>query len=256
MATNAEPTVDDSTPVTEEDLRSVKENSEVESSPTDETLESEAPEEESEEAVEEESEEESSEFVKEFSNIKGDTAEEYARNLENAYKNSTAEALRLKGLVDSNDQVDEIAESDDSPPIDPRLLYLDGLINKEIQNDYEAFSKDYSQTQDPEEYAKFTKEAANLSRYILDTQKRVAPASELYSKVAAILGWTPETAPTDKDKLNVALKDSASMSKTSTTTKQKSSSKVTDAQIAVAKQMGGWTDGKSDAEIRKELESI
>ena len=32
--------------------------------------------------------------------------------------------------------------------------------------------------------------------------------------------------------------------------------KITDAEVHMARSMGGWTEGKSDAEIRKELEAV
>lgn len=280
MATNAKnPVVDDDTTSPEDILRKAKyPEEEVETSKEeDETTKVDTPDEETEEDGEEEqnsesqdedseetdtteSDEEASDFVKEFPNIKGDSPEEYARNLEIAYKNSTAEALRQKALAEANTQDTDvdIGETDlDSGPVDPRLLYLDTVIEREIQESYKTFSKSYPQTQDPQEYAKFQDEAHKLSQYIVQTQKRVAPASELYSKVAAILGWKPETVePDSKDKLNAALKDRASTSKTTSASKPKSTSKVTDSEVAVAKQMGGWTDGKSDAEIRKELESV
>lgn len=259
--------VDDSKEVTEEDLKKLKEDSKVEPEKADEIQSTEESDEESEETdTEEETEEESqdesdedsSEFVKEFPNIKGDTPEEYARNLEIAYQNSTAEALRQKALAEAKPEVTEVGEdSEETGPIDPRLLYLDQMLQKDITDSFNTFSKQFPQTKDPEEYAKFQTEASNLSQYIITTQKRVAPASELYSKVAAILGWQPEVQTADnQDKLKVALKDSASSSKTTSATKPKTTSKITDAQVSIAKQMGGWTDGKSDAEIRKELEIV
>jgi hypothetical protein len=263
MATNADDTaVDDSKEVTDEDFKKLKEESAVETSTeADEELETGESEEKSEEASEEDEtsesqdEEESSEFVKEFPNIKGDTPEEYARNLEIAYENSTAEFQRLRD--EAKTQTTDAEETEeDAGPVDPRLLYLDQMLQKDITDSYTKFSKDYPQTSDPVEYARFQTEAANLSQYIIQTQKRVAPASELYSKVAAILGWKSDTKPDSNDKLKVALKDGAASTKTSSATKPKSTSKVTDAEIATARAMGGWTEGKSDAEIRKELEAV
>jgi hypothetical protein len=109
MATNADPVVDDDKQVTEEDLRDLKYgNDEVETSKeADETDDTDEPEEDSEEAGDEdgqtddeatdeseetdqpESADDSAEYVKEFPQIKGDTLEEYTRNLEKSYQNSS-----------------------------------------------------------------------------------------------------------------------------------------------------------------------
>lgn len=261
--TNSDDTAVDDSKI-EEDLKKVKEDSKVETEekseadekPSTEEFDKSEPSEEDGKTDDQadKSVETDSEFVKEFPNIKGDTLEEYQRNLEIAYRNSTSEALRLKGLAEAKPEPEE--ENEEESPSDPRLLYLDQMLQKDITDSFNEFSKHYPQTKDPEEYEKFQTEAANMSQYIMQTQKRVAPASELYSKVAVILDWKPETVVDDKDKLDSALKDRASQSKTTSATKPKSTSKITDAEIQIAKSMGGWTDGKSDAEIRKELELV
>lgn len=273
MATNAKPVVDDNKEVTDEDLAALKHGKgEVEAlKEVDETLDIEETEEESEETSEEdgqteesqeeeteetdetESDEESSEFVKQFSNIKGDTLEEYAKGLEEAYNNSTSEALRLKGLVEAKPKEPE-SEVDISDPVQ---LFMKQKMDEEITSAFSDFSTKFPQVKDQNEYAKFTNEVSILSETILNSQRRLASPSELYSKAAVILGWEPLKDTVDgKDKLNVALKNSASISKTTTATRPKSNSKITDAQVTIAKQMGGWTEGKSDAEIRKELELV
>jgi hypothetical protein len=270
MATNAtETAVDDSKQVTDEDLRKLKEDSEVETlEGADEAQDTDETEEESKETGEEdgktddqaEEEEEQSEdsFVKEFINIKGETLEDYARNLEEAYKQSTGEAIRLKGELDKAPKDTEIGETSDAEVdlTDPVSLFMKQKMDEEITTAYNDFSKSFPQVQDATEYAKFTNEVATLSQTILQSQKRLASPKELYSKAAVILGWEPDATVDNKDKLNIALKGSASISKTTSATKPKSTSKITDAQVTIAKQMGGWTDGKSDAEIRKELEIV
>ena len=142
MATNAktEDAADDSTTVTEDDLRKLKEESIVETSKegdevdeTNETNEdseeageedetSDSQEEDAEEDSQDDSAEATSDFVKEFSNIKGDTPEEYARNLEIAYKNSTAEAIRLKGLTEVKDEVADDFDAEDMDTSNPVAL--------------------------------------------------------------------------------------------------------------------------------------
>lgn len=273
MATNAttDDAVDDSKTVTEEDLRNLKysddgvETSKEEDEPTDEqTEEDESTDEAGEEvetndqATDDEADDESEEaptFVKEFKHIKGDTPEEYARNLEEAYKNSTTEALRLKGLVDTAPKEPGIGETTDDEvdfdPSNPVSLYMKQKMDEEIVTAFTEFSAKYPQVNDTLEYNKFTQEVSVLSQTIMKSQKRLAPPKELYAKAAAILGWKPDKV-TDKDRLGDALKNSAASPKPSSSAPKKPvKSKVTDAQVAAHKAM---YPGKTDAQIRKELE--
>ena len=277
MATKAKvasKVVDDDKEVDAEELlrESKYGKDEVESSKeSDETPEAEEPEEESaetsddegqtDEVATEESEEESQEtsdeetsFVKEFSGIAGDTEEEYRKNLELAYRNSTGEALRLKAELDKtqtkSDQTEEAEEIDLS---DPLRLWAKQNLDEALKSAYADFSAHYAQVTDPVEYQRFTRTVAQLSRTIMDSEQRLAPPKELYAKAAVILDWQPNDKVDDKDKLDNALKDRASSSKTVSATKPKAGqSKVTDAEIAIAKQT--WAAGKTDTEIRTELE--
>ena len=271
MATNAEdPAVDDSKEVTEDDLRSLKyddagvETSKEEDEPAedteDETEESEDTGDDSDVESEDDDQSDSSEepsFVKEFPNIKGDTPEEYAKNLEEAYKNSTAEAMRLKGIADAPptapEQVKQVTEDDDKDvSASPLELYAQQQLDREIADAYTKFQVDYPQVTDPVEYNKFTVEVATLSNTIYTSQKRLASPDELYEKAAIILGWEKESALSSKDKLDIAVKtNTASPKITSAAPKGTNKSKVTDEMIRVNRAM---YPGKSDADIRKELE--
>lgn len=274
MATNADAVVDDDKQVTEEDLRELKYGKDdVETSEeADETDDTEETEEDSEETgdddgqtdddtEDDESEEEStddsdddtSDFVKEFPNIKGDTPEEYAKNLEAAYKNSTAEFQRLRSETaasgDSDDSKDKSTTVDTSDPI---ALFMKQKMDEEIQTAFTDFGKEYTQVNDQTEYNKFTVEVATLSQTILQSQKRLASPAELYQKAAVILGWEPQSKPNSKEKMGMALKDKAASTKSSSSNgKGVSKSKVTDAMVRVNRMM---YPGKSDDEIRKELE--
>lgn len=279
MATNAETiVVDDDKQVTEEDLRSLKYgNSDVEKAEAqDETTKSDEDDENSKETSEEDgqtddqttdeesdeddetpSDDTSDQYVKEFENIKGDNLEDYARNLEKAYKNSTAEALRLKGLVDAGQTKETKTETPKDIVVDtsdPVSLFMKQKMDEEITNAFSDFRKSYPQVEPgTPEYAQFTREVATLSQTILSSQKRLASPKELYTKAAVILGWEAEDKVTSKDKLGEAIKNNASISKTSSgTTKSKGKpSKVTDAMVAASRLM---YPSKSDKEIREELE--
>lgn len=280
MATNAKKddesatVVDDDKEVDAEELLREAKYGEVESSQeTDETPEAETPAEESQDSEEsaetgdqegqtdevatEESEEsdktpavEEPSFVKEFPSISGDTEEEYRKNLELAYKNSTTEALRLKGVAEG--RVEETSE--ETGPIDPRLLYIDRIVNQDIKKTYEVFRKEYPQVDDPEQYQKFVTEVSDLSTFYQEKKGVALTAEEVYPRAAANLGWEPSNKVDDGDKLAVALKDKAAAGKTVSATKPKIKSTVTDGEIAVAKQM--WGAGMSDSKIREELEKV
>lgn len=245
---------DDDKPVTEDDLRDLKydkdgvENSQEQDEPSESTEADEKPEE---PAVDEanpeatDEAEQSDSFVKQFPNIKGDTPEEYAKNLEAAYQNSTAEALRLKDLT--------VAPKDDEDETQaPSLtdLYVKQELDTKMNTAWGNVLKTYSEATDPFEYDKFTKTVAVINNTILQSEDRLAPPDELYSKAAVILGWEPN-APSAEDKLKMAVKDSASSGKTSSATKKTSPTKVTDAMLSANRKM---YPNKTDAEIRKELE--
>lgn len=273
MATNAEePVVDDNKEVTEDDLRSLKyDDAGVETSQNEEDEPAEDTEEETEESedtgddsdVESEDDEQSDSseepsFVKEFPNIKGDTPEEYAKNLEEAYKNSTAEALRLKGIADAPTTTPATApvedEDEDKPATPPNALelYAQQQLDREIATAYQKFSAEYPQVTDPVDYNKFTVTVATLSNTIYQSEKRLASPDELYEKSAVILGWEKESVPSSKEKLAMAVKDRAASSKqNSASPKGSPKSRVTDEMIRVNRAM---YPGKSDADIRKELE--
>ncbi len=265
----------DDKPVTEDDLRSLKySDEEVETSQDeDETSDEDDSDESDEDAVaddegdqipdsdDEEDEldapaEGESTFVKKFPNIKGDTPEEYARNVEIAYENSTAEALRLKGVAEappvSNpppaDAEDEGSFVDTSNPL---TLYAQQKMDEDIKIAYGDFKKDYTQVEDKEKYLEFKQGVAALSDTILRLEKRQASPKELYRKTAAMLGWEKTSTPSSKEELGMAIKQNGAASKSSPATKPPVRSKVTAEMVAANKKM--YPD-KTEAEIRKELE--
>lgn len=276
MATNADTTVaDDDKAVTEDDLRALKyDTPEVETTKVeDETDESEEEDnEEAEDTVDEDGqtdeattpdeEDESDEeeatpsFVKEFDYIKGDTPEEYAKNLEQAYKNSTAEALRLKNLAEASTTTSTEEETEEepvvSPTADPTALYMKQKMDEEINQAFAEFTKDYPQANNPSDYNQFVAEVSAFSQTIFNSQGRLAPPAELYQKAAVSLGWEKQSEVNSKDKLKMAIKNNAASTKpTSATGKTTTKSKVPQAMIETNRKM---YPGKTDEEIRKELE--
>lgn len=279
-ATNAkeDKVVDDDKEVTDEDLKDLKygaggvetskeedetdkadesEKDSEEAGEDDGQTDDQAEEAESEETDETESDEEEVEFVKKFPNVKGDTLEEYARNLEAAYDNSTAEFQRLRQskVADGDEGEEDEQETKTDDLSDPVKLYMKQKMDEEISTAFGKFSGLYSQVKSQADYAKFTRTVKTLSTTILQSEGRLAPPNELYSKAAVILGWEPDGKVDGKEKLGNAIKNRAAISKTNSSTKAaKSTSKVTDNQVKLARMMWAGSD-KSDADIRKELEA-
>lgn len=274
--TNPEPpVVDDDKEVTEDDLRALKYSNEEVETPEgeDETSDDAETEDEAEETGEDDgqtdddtededqSQDENPEtpsFVKEFDYIKGDTPEEYAKNLEAAYKNSSSEALRLKTENDELKKAPPVTPADDpadDAPVTKSVtdLYMQQKLDEEIQTAFNQTRKDYPQVSDPTEYDKFTRMVGTFSRTILDSEKRLAPPAELYRLAALSLGWEKKTDPPDsKDKLNMALKDGAATGKTtSAPSKPKTSGpQVSKAMLETNRKL---YPGKTDQEIIDEL---
>lgn len=268
--TNSDTTVDDDdTQVTEDDLRALKypedgvETSEEEDEP-DEGEEDEAADEEAgdddgkaDDEAEDEEEQSESDFVKEFDWVKGDTPAEYAKNLELAYKNSSTEALRLKDELKavsttpatakvSTEDEDEVAAA-----VSPLELYAKQQMDKSITEAFKTFQSDYPQVADKPNYDQFTRRVAILSKSILEDEQRLAEPNELYGLAALSLGWEKHNSPDSKDKLGMALKDKAAVSKTTSAPGSKpKASPVSEAMIKVNMNM---YPGKSRDEIIKEL---
>lgn len=291
MAKNANDTedddnnaTDDSSKTTEEDLRKLKYGDgevETDSSDTseDETTGSDETDEKSDDGGEEDGktddgatdgeeesqEEDSSEFVKELPNIKGETVPEYARNLESTIIESNKEGKRLadenaelkRQLATQGDTTDTGTSGGDSTgtapdPTNTLELYAKQKLDQEIADAFGKFQKDYPQAvPGTPEYNAFTNEVSILSGTILQSQKRLASPEELYYKAAVILNWEKGSAPNSREKLGMAMKGQAAVSKTSSATKPVPKSKVTDDMIILNRRM---YPGKTDDEIRKELE--
>lgn len=272
--TNPEPpVVDDDKPVTEDDLRALKYPEDGVEPPKEDDEPAEGEEvEESEEASEdddkivEDAEEEDEapadppSFVKEFPNIKGDTPEEYAKNLEIAYNNSSSEAIRLKTELDAatppppTTPTPEAPDTSiEAPVLSATDLYVQQKLDTEIREAFDEIKRDYPQASDPGEYAKFSKKVEVFSRTIIDSENRLASPAELYNLAAVSLKWDKQaTTPDDKEKLNQALKDGAATPKTpAAPSKPKPAGpKISEAELKMNRKM---YPGKSDAEIVEEL---
>lgn len=181
-----------------------------------------------------------------FDWVKGDTPEEYARNLEKAYQNSTAEALKLKRKVEGKDTSDD-KKSDDT--VSPILRQAERRELEAMNKEYDSFLSDYPVANDPSNAEKLNRRVQAISKAIQEDEDREPAFAEVLSVAATSLGWKKDTS----GKVAEAMKDAASSSTRSSSPKSAPKSKVTPAQIKAAKKFG-WANGLSDAEIAKELE--
>lgn len=250
-ADDASATADTSVSIDEHIVGLKEELAGVEPEKADEPAETEETEETPEETEEQSDDQIEATFEKEFPQIKGETPEEYAKNLEAAYKNSTAEALRLKGLQTQPKLEATQEEAEDTLPKSIVELYAEQQMQKGITQAWTDFSKDYDEINDTESYDKFVKRVATTSKVILADEQRLAEPAELYATAAASLGWKPKSQPTESEKVGMALKEGAAATRTNSATKRKSVSKVTPEMISLNRKL---YPGKSDAQIREELE--
>lgn len=212
--------------------------------------------------------EDASEFVKELPNIKGDTVVDYARNLESTIRESSNEGKRLadenaelkRQLATKGTGADQGNADGNTAPAtkeidinDPVALFAKQEMDARVTEAFTAFQKDYPQAvPGTTEYANFSNTVAVLTNTILQAEKRLANPNELYTKAAVILGWEKaDSSPTGKEKLGMAIKGQAAVTKTSSATKTIPKSKITKAEIELNMRM--YPD-KTEAQIRKELE--
>lgn len=221
-------------------------------------------------AEEEPTEPEAPTFTKQFPNLKGDSPEEYAKELETAYVNSTNEALRMKKeLDDSRTAIEEAKRiiatqtkpAEGTPPANPSLLdtntdpnvqYAKQLRDRDMVTAFDEFTKAYPQARETAEFEKFTAASNGVAQGFAASHNGLQPSfPELFGSIAAVLGWQPVTATSKKD---AAIKDAGSSSQvTSAAVAPGRRPKVTDAQVDAYLKM--FTQ-KSRADAIKELSEV
>lgn len=201
------------------------------------------------------SEDEEAEFKKAFSQIKGDTAQEYIPHLEEAYRKSSAEGKRLsienKQLQDRIDQINEAvaknpelakqimeatAEDAIPPTVDPGVLKARQDYNDQAEKDLKTFFDEHPTLAEDEGLVKrFTKNIAIVSKAERDEGRIIEPMVA-YKRALGMMDYDYS-----KDKVLDVAKNSAAKSNTSSATKPKAKSSADDLtpeQIAFAKKMG------------------
>lgn len=98
-------------------------------------------------------------FEKAFKNIKGDTPQEYAKNLEEAYRKSSQEGkLNYQKAKENQERIDRIAatvaknpelakaineasDNTDNPIVDPAVSYARQQMESQMETDYKKFTE-------------------------------------------------------------------------------------------------------------------
>jgi hypothetical protein len=199
--------------------------------------------------------EEASEFKKRFTQIKGDTPEEYLPNLEEAYRNSSTEAQRLaKEAKDLQKRVDQIGalvaknpelakaleegtgEGAPSPIVDPALQYAREQMQQTFEREYNEFADLHPELNTDDELKEKVIEELQILADVYDRRGQRLGMAEGLKKAWISLGLDADDS---KEKAATQAKQQAA--KPNTQGKPKSTTKApefTDAQIAMAQKFG------------------
>lgn len=157
-------------------------------------------------------------FTKKFSNLKGETWEDYGQNLEEAYQNSFTEALRLDGELKKKDaelaqlraavatpppmppdpgQVQPVTQP--LPPAQPTGIqgtpeyqWLQSQQAASMRESFGKFMEVYPQVKDTANFDAFKKALDPVTGMFVQIEGRQPTYEELFPKVADVLGWQPE----------------------------------------------------------------
>lgn len=202
----------------------------------------------------EDEDEDEPKFKKAFSQIKGDTPEEYATNLEEAYRQSSQEGkLKAKELKDAQSRIDAITaavakdpklakaladavpDGEIAPTADPALLHARQTMEEQMDKDYTEFSDLHPEiASDPDLQDKMLAEVQVFGD-AARKKGRIMPMKEALNKAWISLGLDKDDS---KEKVVTKAKDNASKPKTNNSKKSGKTPQLTPDQIKVGKKMG------------------
>lgn len=234
-----------------DDDQQVDESSQDESEADDTTTDDQS---DDEETDEDESDDDSSKddggFTKRFTQIKGDSPEEYLKNLEETYVKSSTESVRLNRqvrelsaqvekvtkLVAQNPELAEKLKTDtattSASEVNPALAFAESEMNRKWQEEYQGFVKLHPEVETDPELAEQLDEQLKIVRDVVwARENRLLGMGEGLTKAWKLLDR--DEAPTKEDKVRSAVKDQASQSKTGGTVKPEGKTKFTDKQIEI-----------------------
>jgi hypothetical protein len=249
----------------DEETQDESEDEETEDNEEQETEEeSEEEDSESDEDEEETDNEEDEKFKKRYTQIKGDTAEEYIPNLEEAYKNSSAEAVRLKqkaedlqkqvdnisALVATNPELAEQIKEGKAPalPTDPALLRARQDMEAQNKKEYADFVDGHPELESDAELQKQVFDEIRDFAEVAAKKNRVLGMKEALNMAYVSLGLQTGS---KEEAIRMKAKETAARGKSAGAAKKaKAKTEFTEAQINAGIQMGL---GKTRQEVIKKL---
>jgi acyl carrier protein phosphodiesterase len=193
------------------------------------------------------------EFKKRFTQLKGESLEEYVKNLEDAYANSSTEGQRTaKEAREYKEQYDRIAQlvaSDPDfaaklqqsqnvpkPPVDPALEYAREQMNKQYASEYNAFTEIHPEMVTDTELR--DKVIAELDVIGAASEARGVKLSMKDGLRKAWISLGLDEADSKENVVNKVKEQASKPSAPAKTAKPKGKTEFTPEQIAVAKKMG------------------
>lgn len=208
-------------------------------------------------------------LTKQFSNLKGETWEEYGHELETAYQSSFTEALRIRRELDDARKViaqlpaiqnaGQPAQPSGQVPnpaagteaiLTPEIQYAKTLMQRDMRTSFDHFAEQYPQVRDETNFTRFRDAATPVGQAFLAIEGREPTYDELFPRIAAVFGWQPSEAEGKRDQ---ALKESLAAGHSAGGQGRAPSRgpKVTDAQVSAYIRM---FPSKNRADAVKELE--
>lgn len=255
--------VKDEKPEETEEVEEVEEVTPAETETTEEPeVQTEEPSsEEATETTEEETPEETEEakFEKRFPRFKGETPEEYIKNLEDGYDNSSTEAVRLarenKELRESNltaiANEEETTETTPTPPPNPTLAWAEQQREKEWKQDWADFAKLHPVIEEDQTlFADFDKKTGEMFNFIQQTEQRFPTLGEAMQKAWNYMN--PDEI-SKEEEIAIKAKENGAGTKTKGVSKDQPKPAFSQKQLDTARKFDPTLRDKSDAEVEKEL---
>lgn len=202
-----------------------------------------------------ETKEEESKFGKRFTQIKGETPEEYITNLEEAYRNSSTEAQRImKEAKDKGSKFDAIAsiiaknpeiakaineatgEKAPTITVDPAVEFARDEMQKRMTEDYNKFTDSHPEFLTDEKIKQDIAEEVDAIGQVYESRGRKISLLQAMDMAWKNLGYDKEDA--KEDVARKAKETAAKTSPASPPKKPGQKKEYSDDQIKVAKKMG------------------
>ena len=199
-------------------------------------------------------EDEEDKFQKRFSQFKGDTPEEYLKELEEAYANSSTEGQRnSKEAKEAKEKLDKIltavannpelakaleeADNAPKPKEDPALVYARQQMEQQYEKDWGDFTRLHPELVGNQELTNELIDEIDAIAYAAERRGKILTMAEGLQKAWVSLG---KQAADDKEKIVNKTKEQASKPAPGASKPKQNSGKqeFTPEQIAVAKKMG------------------